>query len=459
MLHFRPDPSSVLTKTAKLFPPSKGRYSTAGISRIPPEVNFFWRFGEQNFLWEIDEVDALFPAPFHPCALMWYRFDESKSKVNTVKFNFRNPTGFICQYDKPSQPYFAVATGAFASSGGSIRAPRLTVLPNMPTSLMMVLAFQLSTSAIEFLINKDKTIEAIKINFIKIPCTNIEKYVSRDEISAINKVRKAISNVIALPMSNGCLPLYNSEITRIPRLLHDLLSSCKANISKSTTSNLQTLSMDDRLQGLVWEMVTPGKSIEDHSTSYYGEFRCSLVGTKPYDVKEVSHDQEPPQSTFSIEYTQSVSAKLLAESKRAQMEHALNDLAENSKWTSPVSGKMKLQKDRKAVLDKKKVEREMKSKRKESKRAGQKAAHLFCSHSSSLSSLLEASLEDMVQNMDETYLREESKIRKKFEKKKKEESEKESREESSPNTERKDEGNERCSLALLASGWWPEVSL
>ena len=419
VLHFRPDPSSVLTKTAKLFPPSKGRYSTAGISRIPPEVNFFWRFGEQNFLWEIDEVDALFPAPSHPCALMWYRFDESKSKVNTVKFNFRNPTGFICQYDKPSQPYFAVATGAFASSGGSIRAPRLTVLPNMPTSLMMVLAFQLSTSAIEFLINKDKTIEAIKINFIKIPCTNIEKYVSRDEISAINKVRKAISNVIALPMSNGCLPLYNSEITRIPRLLHDLLSSCKANISKSTTSNLQTLSMDDRLQGLVWEMVTPGKSIEDHSTSYYGEFRCSLVGTKPYDVKEVSHDQEPPQSTFSIEYTQSVSAKLLAESKRAQMEHALNDLAENSKWTSPVSGKMKLQKDRKAVLDKKKVEREMKSKRKESKRAGQKAAHLFCSHSSSLSSLLEASLEDMVQNMDETYLREESKIRKKLEKKRK----------------------------------------
>ena len=420
VLHFHPDPSSVLTKTAKLFPPSKGRYSTTGISRIPPEVNFFWRFGEQNFLWEIDEVDALFPAPSHPCALMWYRFDESKSKVNTVKFNFRNPTGFICQYDKPSQPYFAVATGAFASSGGSIRAPRLTVLPNMPTSLMMVLAFQLSTSAIEFLINKkDKTIEAIKINFIKIPCTNIEKYVSRDEISVINQVRKALSNVMALPLNNGCIPIYNPAITRIPGLLHDLLSSCKPNQSKSMTSNLQTLPMDDRLQGLVWEMVTPGKSIEDCSTSYYGEFRCSLVETKPYDVKEVSHDQEPPQSTFSIEYTQSVSAKLLAESKRAQMEHALNDLAENSKWTSPVSGKMKLQKDRKAVLGKKKVEREMKSKRKESKRAGKKAAQLFCSHSSSLSSLLEASLEDMVQNMDETYLREESKIRKKLEKKRK----------------------------------------
>ena len=420
VLHFRPDPSSTLTKTAKLFPPSKGRYSTTGISRIPPEVNFFWRFGEQNFLWEIDEVDALFPAPSHPCALMWYRFDESKSKVNTVKFNFRNPTGFICQYDKPSQPYFAVATGAFASSGGSIRAPRLTVLPNMPTSLMMVLAFQLSTSAIEFLINKkDKTIEAIKINLVKIPCTNIEKYVSSDEISAINQVRKALSNVMALPLNNGCLPLYNPEITRIPELLHDLLKSCKPSISKSTTSNLQTLSMDDRLQGLVWEMVTPGKSIEDCSTSYYGEFRCSLVGTKPYDVKEVSHDQEPPQSTFSIEYTQSVSAKLLAESKRAQMERALNDLAENSKWTSPVSGKMKLQKDRKAVLGKKKVDREMKSKRKESKRAGQKAAHLFCSHSSSLSSLLEASPEVMVQNMDKTYLREEGKIGKKKKEKRK----------------------------------------
>ena len=421
VLHFRPDPSSVLTKTAKLFPPSKSKYATAEISRVTPEVNFFWRFGEQNFLWEIDEVDILFPAPSHPCALMWYRFDESKSKVNTVKFNFRNPTGFVCQYDKPSQPYFAVATGAFASSGGSIRAPTLTILPNMPTSLMMVLAFQLSTSAIEFLINKkSKTIKAIKINLVKIPCTDIEKFISSDEISAINEVRKAIFNAMALPLNDdGWIPLHNPAITSIPKLLHDLLISCKPNISKSTTSNLQTLPMDDRLEELVWEMVTPGISIEDCSTSYYGEFRCSLVGTKPYDVKEVSHDQEPPDFTSFIEYTQSVSAKLLAESGRLQLRRALNELGENTKWTSPVHGKVKLQRDRKAVLGKKKVEREMKSKRKESKRAGQKAAHLFCSHSSSLSSLLEASLEEMVQSMDETYLREEGKIRKKFEKKRK----------------------------------------
>ena len=421
VLHFRPDPSSTLTKTAKLLPPSKSKYATAEISRVTPEVNFFWRFGEQNFLWEIDEVDILFPAPSHPCALMWYRFDESKSKVNTVKFNFRNPTGFVCQYDKPSQPYFAVATGAFASSGGSIRAPTLTILPNMPTSLMMVLAFQLSTSAIEFLINKkSKTIKAIKINLVKIPCTDIEKFISSDEISAINEVRKAIFNAMALPLNDdGWIPLHNPAITSIPKLLHDLLISCKPNISKSTTSNLQTLPMDDRLEELVWEMVTPGISIEDCSTSYYGEFRCSLVGTKPYDVKEVSHDQEPPDFTSFIEYTQSVSAKLLAESGRLQLRRALNELGENTKWTSPVHGKVKLQRDRKAVLGKKKVEREMKSKRKESKRAGQKAAHLFCSHSSSLSSLLEASLEEMVQSMDETYLREEGKIRKKFEKKRK----------------------------------------
>ena len=326
VLHFRPDPSSVLTKTAKLLPPSKRKYSTAEISQISPEMNFFWRFGEQNLQWKIDEVDILFPAPSHPCALMWYRFDESKSKVNTVKLNFRNPTGFICQYDKPSQPYFAVATGAFASSGGSIVAPRLTVLPNMPTSLMMVLAFQLSTSAIEFLINKkDKTIEAIKINLVKIPCTDIEKYISSDEISAINQVRKALSNVMALPLNNGCLPLYNPEITRIPELLHDLLKSCKPSISKSTTSNLQTLSMDDRPQGLVWEMVTPG----DQCTSHYAEFKCSLLGSKPYAVKEVYHDRKLPLCTLFTEYTQSVSAKLLAESKKIHKQGrvgALDDL-------------------------------------------------------------------------------------------------------------------------------------
>ena len=116
---------------------------------------------------------------------MWYRFDEAKSNVNTVKLNFRNPTAFVCQYDKPSQPYFAVATGAFVSLGGSILAPRLTVLPCMPTSLMMVLAFQLPTSAIEFLINKkNKTVKAIKINSVEIPSTDIQNYMSSNEIVA-----------------------------------------------------------------------------------------------------------------------------------------------------------------------------------------------------------------------------------------------------------------------------------
>ena len=122
---------------------------------------------------------------------MWYKFDESMIPVNTVALNFRNPTGFVCQYDKPSQPYFAVATAAFVSSGGSILAPRLTVLPNMPTSLMMVLAFQHSTSIIEFLINKT-TIQGIKLNSVEIPCTNIEKHISKDEIGVINQLRKAI---------------------------------------------------------------------------------------------------------------------------------------------------------------------------------------------------------------------------------------------------------------------------
>ena len=321
-LHFRPDPHEplfALTKTVKPFAITKWNSSTADISHIPPEVNFYWRFGEQNFLWEIDEVDALFPPPSHPCALMWYRFDESKSKVNTVKLNFRNPTGFICQYDKPSQPYFAVATGAFVSSGGSILAPRLTVLPNMPTSLMMVLAFQLPTSTIEFLINnKNKTIKTMKINTIEIPCTDIENYISSNEIIAINQLRNTISNAMALPLTSGCIPISNPTITRIPNLLHDLLSS--HNVPQTNTTNAPAQSMKDTPEELVWEVVTPGKE-KTQSTlafSYYPKFKCSLVGTKPYDVKEVCRNQEPLLANIPTEYTQSVSAKLLAESKKIQ---------------------------------------------------------------------------------------------------------------------------------------------
>ena len=377
VLHFQPNPSLVLTKTAQSCTPKRRKSSTADISKIPPEVNFFWRFGEQMTLWEIDQVDALFPAPSHPCALMWYRFDESKSPVDTVTLNFRNPTGFICQYDKRSQPYFAVATGAFVSAGGSILAPRLTVLPNIPTSLMMVLAFQLPTSAIEFLINKkNRTVKAIKINLVEIPCTDIENYISSDEIVAINQIRKAISHAMTLPLNNGCIPLRNPAITRIPKLLHDFLSSCKPNISKSTTSNLQTLSMDDRLEGLVWEMVTPGKTIEDHSTSYYGEFRCSLVGTKPYAVKEVSHDQKLPLSILFTEYTQSVSAKLLAESKKIHKQGrvgALDDLSTVSESLNMYK-KVRVEAD---LGEKDKQRAKRRSERKERKRANKEARFLF----------------------------------------------------------------------------------
>ena len=351
VLHFEPNTSSVLAKTAET---EENNSSTADISQISPEVDFFWRFGERNILWEIDLADSLFPAPSHPCALMWYRFDESKSKVNTAKLNFRNPTGFICQYDKPPQPYFAVATGAFVSAGGIILAPRLTVLPNMPRSLMMVLAFQLPTSAIEFLINKKKTIKAIKINLVEIPCTDIQNYISSSDIVAINQLRTTVSDAMALPLTNGCISLSNSAIAKIPKLLHDLLRF--RDVSQSKTPNTKTPSMVDTLQGLVWELVTPGKCTEDQSTSlfsYYPQFKCSLVGTKPYAVEKVCHDQEPPLSPFSIEYTQSVSAKLLAESKRIhdQVPELLEEnvtassdgedgaktakcLAENTKWRS-----------------------------------------------------------------------------------------------------------------------------
>ena len=354
VLHFEPSISSALAKIAE----AEGKItSTADISQILPEVDFFWRFGEQNVLLDIDLADALFPAPSHPCALMWYRFDESKSKVNTAKVNFRNPTGFICQYDKPSQPYFAVATGAFVATGGSILAPRLTVLPNMPTSLMMVLAFQLPTSAIEFLINKKKTIKAIKINLIEIPCTDIENYISSVDIVAINQLRTTVSDAMALPPTNGCIPLSNPAFAKIPKLLRDLLRF--RNVSQSKTANTKTPSMVDTLNGLVWELVTPGKCTEDHSTSvfsYYPQFKCSLVGTKPYAVEKVCHDHEQPLPPFSVEYTQSVSAKLLAESRKIndQVPELLEEnvaassdgedgakttksLAENTKWRSAVS--------------------------------------------------------------------------------------------------------------------------
>ena len=437
VLHFQPDPSLVLTKTAQSCTPRQRTSSTADISEILPEVNFFWRFGEQMTLWEIDQVDALFPAPSHPCALMWYRFDESKSQVDTVNINMRNPTGFVCQFDKPSQPYFAVATGAFVSSGGSILAPRLTVLPNMPTSLLMVLAFQHSTSAIEFLVNKT-TIKGIKLNSVEIPCTDIEKYISKDEIGVINQLRKAISNAMGLPLNNGCIPLYDPAITSVPRLLHDLLSSCKPNISKSTTSNLQALSMDDRQPGLVWEMIIPGKSLKGQSSSnfsYYPEFKCSLLDSKPYAVKEVYDDQKSPLSIFFTEYTQSVSAKVLAESKEVYKQGRVAALDDDSTFSQSIKVYKRVKIVETELREKNKQRAKRKSERKERKRANKEATSLFFLSLYPLCLTLKVHIlgeaEDIKRkikmrkrkkkerkrtraDLDETYSREEDKIREKI---------------------------------------------
>ena len=474
LLHFHPTPLMAPSKTAQSFAPKQRKFFTAETSEIPPEVNFFWRFGEQNTSWEVDEVDAVFPVPSHPCALTWYRFDESKTQVDTVSLNFRNPTGFVCKYDKPSQPYFAVATGSFLS-GGNILAPRLTVLPNMPTSLMIVLAFQLSTSNIEFLINKkNKTVKAIKINSVEIPCTDIENYnISKGEICVINRLRKAISNAMALPLlDNGCIPLHSQAITRIPRLLQDLLSSCKP---KPTASNSQELSINNRLQGLVWEMVTPGKSLKNQSTpkfSYYAEFRCSLVGredtlddlsTTDFELvkmhkkvkrveADLTEDKQRAKERRKSERKQRKRAKEKRKSERKQRKRA--KVEATSLFSFPLSPlfftpcssfisscplsplfltlrREQVNKLEDANSRKKDVEREMKMGKREMKernRAEEETA-LLSPFSSALffppspsPSFLEAALEEVVPSIEEENIRE--KIARKEEKKEKRKAEK-----------------------------------
>lgn len=302
-------------------------YSTAELSKVAPELYLFWQFSEVRPVWEVDDVKACFPHPFHPCALTWYTLNESKQPVITDLHNFRNPTGLMCQFAQPSHPCLAVATKSFLNPARQVFAPNITVLPPMPQGLMILLAFQLPTAELELLVDtKGKKVKGLKVNQIEFPCENIEQYISVERLARVNKLRMALSVAMSLSLQGRHIPVGDSQMKNVHKHLHMLLGSVSHmtdHISEPHTTEVEACSGDTHTHSLVWEMITPGKLLDstiisqdpqsNQSLSYYPEFRCSLLGSRPYSVTPL-HDEHPvPATPTTVQYKQSIASRLLAQ--------------------------------------------------------------------------------------------------------------------------------------------------
>ena len=284
-------------------------YNDVAVLKLPIEIDFFWRFGERRQFWEIENVNALFPSPYHPFGLRWHKLSKDRQHVNTERMNWRNHTANMCMFSELSQPVFGVASNML-SSYSSLNATDLTLLPSMPEGLFMVLAFQNPSSTVELLINRNKMLcLGIRINSQHIHCKDIEKYITANRMKSINKLRENIGTLITSSLSSSLLPLNSC----VPALLRIAINRGKVSTKTASVSEPDIESKEN----LVWEMITPNPLLLDDKmakTLYYPEFRCSLLNTEPYSMEAVQQrntDTFSTTATHSFEYRQTIASKFL----------------------------------------------------------------------------------------------------------------------------------------------------
>ena len=299
--------------------------STAELSKISPELHVLWRLGECRSTWEVDDVNALFPLLSHPSQFVWHMLDKNKRLVESVLLNYRNPTGLMCLFKAPLYPYLAVSTGGFLHETGPVMATNVTLLPPPPQSLMMTLAFQLPTSETELLIDRrGGKVKGLRLNRNEIFCKNVDHYISKEKLGAINGLRRSLSAALSASLVNKQIVLGTLGLNELCESLaavlapHDAAGACSDSVSPSPeTQEATTDDSGTHNESLMWEMITPGQLLETDAASdqfYYPELKCSLLGSEPYSAAPARCEQ----STLSvlpapIQYKETVSTRLLLE--------------------------------------------------------------------------------------------------------------------------------------------------
>ena len=297
--------------------------STVQLSVLSPELHVLWRLGEYRDMWEVDDVNAVFPILSHPNTLLWHVMDKSRRPVNTALLNFRNPTALMCLFKEPAYPYLAVASCSFTNDSQVTMTPDMTVLPPPPHSLVMVLSFQAPTSVTELLIDRrEGKVRGMRLNHNDIPCKDIDQYLSVETLRAINRFRLSLSNALSSSPKDRHIQQTVLQSSELHQSLAALLTLSPPHTSSSdeTTPLLTQLAETEVQSGeptnranLVWERITPGQlagsaAEAEEGGVYYPALRCSLVGSQPYSE---SPSQTTPTLSPPVQYRDSLSTKLL----------------------------------------------------------------------------------------------------------------------------------------------------
>ena len=302
--------------------------SSANLSKLAPEVHLFRCFSEGRLLWNIENVDANFSRPFHPYGLNWHIFNKKKINVSNV-YGYRNPTALVCQFAQSSQPCFGVAASSFFMTKSSMISSNITVLPPLPQGLMILLAFQLSSSVVELLVApRNRSIKGVRLNGCEIPCDNIEQYLTIESLIQVNALRAILSTAMAASLQGRYINVSSFLANEIQVCLHNVLGSSN-HVNDQVSEELPTSDNKScpEQKELVWEMITPGQLLNGLPSSldapsqytlseaYYPEFKCSLMGIEPYSVNPVYCIESQEAITCNpVHYKETISARLLSKS-------------------------------------------------------------------------------------------------------------------------------------------------
>ena len=270
-------------------------------------MRFFWQFPEVRDDWQIEGINATFPLPFHPCCVTWNRLTVDRESANVHYFNWRNPTGFVCRIQHPNQPVFAVASEMIGTNDPyCVFASKLTILPEMPQGLLLLLAFQPISTNIELLLERENSrISAVRINSQEIKNTAV--FINTADIRRINKLRKTLSKAMICFLNGSTISIDHPVIMSVPTLLQDVLNRTDSDLSNppmhaTTEGNV----LQSHHPATVWETVLPGVDfsavsqtlVDNKCSDYYPSFQCSLTGGQPHSVKEVVLSQAQGETTL-----------------------------------------------------------------------------------------------------------------------------------------------------------------
>ena len=163
-----------------------------------------WQFGLRRPAWNFGNIHNM-PRVQHPCSVAFNLV--SKDRTFVLADGWRNPVGVACDV-KNIAPFYAVAANLISFSSIS-KASGMCILPRLGKGatavhpLLMILAFLDFHRTVKFcrVEGDPKRFSAIEIDGYELRCP-ADQWISLAQIMMINRVRKALSEVMSHTFSN-----------------------------------------------------------------------------------------------------------------------------------------------------------------------------------------------------------------------------------------------------------------